>query len=79
MADSAPDPAERCGFTGKVEKLVLTAPDGIKLAGARMGSGPRGIVLLHQLGSDMCGWDMAADAFVKEGFHVLAIDFRCSG
>lgn len=79
LAEQAPDPAGRCGFTGDVEKVVIPTPDGLKLAGARIGSGPHGVVLLHQRGADMCGWSTAADALTKAGFHLLAIDMRCVG
>ncbi len=69
----------RCGFTGKVEKVVLTAADGVKLSGARLGEGAHGVVLLPQRGSDMCGWGLAASRMVEAGLHVLAIDLRCAG
>jgi len=79
MPQLAPDPAERCGFQGTVTKLELTAADGVKLAGARIGSGPHGVVLVHQAGSDMCGWNNVVPALVEAGFQVVAIDLRCNG
>src|SRR4051812_37941139 len=58
LAASAPVPAERCHKSGSVpvEKVVLTTTDGVHLAGARFGSGAKGLVLLPQQGSDFCAW-----------------------
>jgi len=79
LPEKAPDPAKRCGFTSKAEKVVLTAADGVKLAGARLGEGPHGVVLLPQRGADMCGWGVEVSRLVEAGLHVLAIDLRCVG
>jgi pimeloyl-ACP methyl ester carboxylesterase len=80
-ADQAPEPEQRCGFRSKdtVEKVVLTTSDGVELAAARFGSGPRGLVLVHQLDSDLCGWYPQADTWADEGYQVLAFDQRCDG
>jgi len=79
LPQQAPDPVERCGFAGQVEKLELTAADGVKLSGVRLGSGTHGVVLLPQAGADICGWSAAIPGLVEAGFHVLAIDLRCAG
>jgi pimeloyl-ACP methyl ester carboxylesterase len=79
LPEQAPDPGRRCGFTLPAEKVVLTTADGVKLSGARLGSGPHGVVLLPQLGADICGWAGEADRLVQAGLHVLAIDLRCAG
>lgn len=86
LPEQAPAPAERCGFqadgqgaANEARKVVLTAADGVKIAGARLGSGSRGLVLLPQLGSDLCGWAVAMPSLLEAGLHVLAIDFRCAG
>jgi dienelactone hydrolase len=79
LPEQAPDPAERCGFTGKAEKVVLTTADGVKLAGATLGEGAHGVVLLPQRSADMCGWGLAVSRMVEAGLHVLAVDLRCVG
>jgi pimeloyl-ACP methyl ester carboxylesterase len=80
-ADDAPEPAARCGFepSGDVQKVVVTAADGVELAAARFGGGSRGVVLVHQLGSDLCGWAPQALRWAGAGYQVLAFDQRCDG
>jgi pimeloyl-ACP methyl ester carboxylesterase len=80
-ADQAPEPEERCGSPADdtIEKVVLTTSDGIELAAARLGSGPRGLVLVHQLGSDLCGWYPQARRWAQAGYQVIAFDQRCDG
>lgn len=77
----APSPAERCHASGNVPvaKVVLTTGDGVHLAGAVFGSGPRGVLLLPQRGADLCPWWDYAVTLVNQGFHVLAIDLRGTG
>src|SRR5258705_1394518 len=81
LADSAPAPAERCHKTGNapVERVVLTTTDKVHLAGARFGTGAKGVVLLPQRGADLCAWFDYAGALVTAGYHVLAVDFRGTG
>jgi dienelactone hydrolase len=78
-AEMATEPVERCGYPAGTKKVVVTTPDGVKLAGAEVGAGPSGVVLLHQRSADLCGWSTYVDAFVDKGLHVLAIDLRCNG
>jgi alpha-beta hydrolase superfamily lysophospholipase len=80
-ADEAPEPEERCGFgpADNVSKVVLTTSDGVELAAARFGSGARGLVLVHQLGSDLCGWYPHARRWADAGYQVIAFDQRCDG
>jgi len=80
-ADAAPEPEERCGFepADDIAKAVLSTSDGVELAAARFGTGPRGLVLVHQLGSDLCGWYPQAKRWAGEGYQVLAFDQRCDG
>ncbi|MEV4617457.1 alpha/beta hydrolase [Asanoa sp. NPDC049573] len=80
-ADQAPEPEERCGSSPDdgITKVVLTTSDGVELAAARFGSGPRGLVLVHQLGSDLCGWFQQARRWAGEGYQVIAFDQRCDG
>ncbi|GAA1772370.1 hypothetical protein GCM10009681_49740 [Luedemannella helvata] len=79
FAELAPDPVERCDYPTGTRKVVVTTADGVKLAGAEVGSGPRGLVLLHQRGADLCGWGEHVPALTKAGLRVLAIDLRCNG
>ncbi|MFC7481747.1 hypothetical protein ACFQX7_19230 [Luedemannella flava] len=54
FARNAPDPATRClKFPADARKVVIPGTDGVELAGAEVGSGPRGLVLLHQRGGDV--------------------------
>lgn len=62
-----------------VAKVVVTASDGTKLAGAEWGEGVRGVVLLPQRGADLCPWWDYATSLAVLGYHVLAIDFRGNG
>jgi pimeloyl-ACP methyl ester carboxylesterase len=58
---------------------VVTTDDGVKLAAAELGSGPHGIVLVHQRDADLCGWATFVKPFLDAGYHLLAIDLRCNG
>jgi pimeloyl-ACP methyl ester carboxylesterase len=78
-AENAPDPTTRCGFGAPAQKVVVTTDDGVKLAAAELGSGPRGVVLVHQRDADMCGWATFVKPFLDAGYHLLAIDLRCNG
>jgi dienelactone hydrolase len=73
-----PDPAARCFGPGAVN-VPMTTTDGVRLAGVRLGSGPRGLVLIHQEDGDMCQWHRHAPRWAELGYHVLAFDLRCFG
>ncbi|MGH3386076.1 MAG: alpha/beta hydrolase family protein [Nocardioidaceae bacterium] len=75
---------ERCSS----EELRAAAPtevgfeasDGTELYAVELGDGPRGLVLLHTTSSTaLCGWAPAMTWLADAGFHVLAMDSRCSG
>ena len=53
--------------------------DGSTLVGVVLGSGRTGLVLGHQLGSDLCEWLPQARQFAKRGYQVLAFDFAGFG
>lgn len=82
----APPPgsaAERdCGTTApagiRVEDLRIPAANGVTLNAATVGSGRRGVVLLHQTDNGLCGWLPYAFRLAGEGFAVLAFDRRCT-
>jgi pimeloyl-ACP methyl ester carboxylesterase len=72
---------ERCGPPRvPARTFVLRTADGVQLAAAEVGSGSRGVVLVHELGSrGLCGWWDYAAYLSRRGFHVLLFDHRCTG
>jgi pimeloyl-ACP methyl ester carboxylesterase len=52
---------------------------GATLVGVILGTGRTGLVVGHQLGSDLCEWLPQARAFAKRGYRVLAFDFAGFG
>jgi pimeloyl-ACP methyl ester carboxylesterase len=73
-------PSSRCGAP-EVKATVLRFPaiDGTQLDGVLVGSGPAGVVLLHQHPADLCGFWPYAVYLSKRGLQALAIDLRCYG
>ena len=59
--------------------LRFPAADGTQLDGALVGSGPAGVVLLHQHPGDLCGFWPYTVYLSKRRLKVLAIDLRCYG
>lgn len=53
--------------------------DGATLVGVVLGSGRTGLVLGHQLGSDLCEWLPQARRFARGGYQVLVFDFAGFG
>jgi pimeloyl-ACP methyl ester carboxylesterase len=53
--------------------------DGATLVGVVLGTGRSGLVLGHQLGSDLCEWLPQARAFARRGYRVLVFDFAGFG
>ena len=53
--------------------------DGSTLVGLVLGTGRTGLVLGHQLGSDLCEWLPQARQFAKRGYRVLIFDFAGFG
>ena len=53
--------------------------DGSTLVGVVVGSGRTGLVLGHQLGSDLCEWLPQARSFARRGYRVLVFDFAGFG
>jgi len=52
---------------------------GAALVGVVLGNGRTGLVLGHQVGSDLCEWLPQAQAFAEQGYRVLAVDFEGFG
>ncbi|MEJ3746302.1 alpha/beta fold hydrolase [Actinomycetes bacterium KLBMP 9797] len=74
----APAPMGLCFGAGAVD-TPLTAADGVPIAAARLGTGPRGIVLINEEDGNMCRWARYAAGWAAAGYHVLAFDLRCHG
>jgi pimeloyl-ACP methyl ester carboxylesterase len=74
-------PAKRCGPPARpAEVVTLRTSDGVRLDGAIVGSGPRGVVLVHEAGAQvLCGWWPYAARLADRGFRVLLFDLRCYG
>jgi pimeloyl-ACP methyl ester carboxylesterase len=73
-------PASRCAAP-EVHATLLRFPaaDGVQLDGVLVGSGPAGVVLLHEYPADLCGFWPYAVYLSKRGLQALAIDLRCFG
>src|SRR5512146_3293838 len=70
-----------CGYPDAPGRLTtITATDGVRLGAIRIGSGPRGVALVPELGNEgKCGWWPYAAYLAAHGFNVVAIDHRCKG
>jgi pimeloyl-ACP methyl ester carboxylesterase len=66
-------PAEAAGV------FQFPTSDGSTLAGVVVGRGRTGLVLGHQLGSDLCEWLPQARSFARRGYRVLVFDFAGFG
>jgi pimeloyl-ACP methyl ester carboxylesterase len=79
-APPPPSLAKRCGdLHARSRTLWFQASDGTKLDGAELGSGGRGVVLLHESPADLCGWEPYAEKLARRGFRVLLVDLRAFG
>lgn len=59
--------------------IRFQTPAGASLVGVLLGSGGTGLVLGHQVGSDLCEWMPHARSFARQGYRVLALDFEGYG
>ncbi len=66
-------------LTPSIQTVSMEASDGAPLVGAVLGSGPRGILLAHELNSNLCAWFPFARRLADAGYLVLAIDMRGFG
>lgn len=79
-AQRSAQPQERCGSPALPARLItLRTGDGVRLAGAEVGTGPRTAVFLHEAPSDLCDWWPYAAVFRRAGIRALLIDLRCYG
>jgi pimeloyl-ACP methyl ester carboxylesterase len=68
------------GLAAEAARLFqFPTSDGSTLVGLTLGTGRTGLVLGHQLGSDLCEWLPPARAFAKRGYRVLVFDFAGFG
>ena len=75
------DVASECGAPNAPGNIVsFRAADGVRLAGIEAGTGPRGVVMIPELGSEgKCGWWDFGSYLAAKGYHVLLLDHRCTG
>ena len=52
--------------------VAFKAEDGTPLSGVTFGTGPHGVLLLPQRGSDLCGWWDYATELSGQGFQVAS-------
>jgi alpha/beta superfamily hydrolase len=79
---AAPARAARrlCGGAGvEAHAIRFRTSDGVTLAGAVVGSGPVGAVLIHEYPRDFCGWWAYARYLSRHGVRALLFDLRCFG
>jgi alpha/beta superfamily hydrolase len=70
----------RCDEPGIAAHAIrLRTSDGVTLAGAVVGSGPVGAVLIHEYPRDLCGWWPYAGYLARHGVRALLFDLRCFG
>ncbi len=62
-----------------VEDLSLRSTGGVRLTGAVVGKGRRGVIMLHQTDDGICGWFPYALYLAERGFQALVFDRRCTG
>jgi alpha-beta hydrolase superfamily lysophospholipase len=80
ISPAAPDPAsvDDC-LTPSIQTVSFEASDGAPLVGAVLGSGSRGVLLAHELNSNLCAWFPFAERLAAAGYLVLSIDMRGFG
>jgi pimeloyl-ACP methyl ester carboxylesterase len=79
-ATTAAAAAKACLQGAEREQAVrFTTSSGATLVGVVLGGGRVGLVLGHQVGSDLCEWLPQARELADQGYRVLAFDFAGSG
>jgi pimeloyl-ACP methyl ester carboxylesterase len=71
--------SKSCLGAAERDKLFRFTSDEATLVGLVLGRGRSGLVLGHQLGSDLCEWLPQARAFAERGHRVLLFDFAGFG
>jgi dienelactone hydrolase len=74
-------PAQQCGPPSAAGRVItVRAADGVPLATIEAGAGDHAVVLIPELGQrGKCGWWAFAAYLAAHGYHVLALDHRCTG
>jgi pimeloyl-ACP methyl ester carboxylesterase len=78
-ATAAPARGACGGGSARAHEIRFRAADGVELAGAVVGSGPVGAVLIHEYPLDYCGWLPYAGYLARHGVRALPFDLRCFG
>ena len=81
-AAKGPTLQTECGDLPKgldAKPLWLNTPDGVRLYAATAGKGPKAVVLLHESGSNLCGWIPTMQWLQGNGIRTVAIDMRGAG
>jgi hypothetical protein len=79
-AGSANAANRRCTEPGvRARAIRFRTSDGVMLAGAVVGSGPVGAVLIHEYPRDYCGWLPYSGYLSRHGVRVMLFDLRCFG
>jgi pimeloyl-ACP methyl ester carboxylesterase len=79
-ATTAAAVAKPCLEEAEQDRVVrFTSDAGASLVGVVLGSGRAGLVVGHQVGSDLCEWLPQAREFAGRGYRVLALDFAGFG
>jgi pimeloyl-ACP methyl ester carboxylesterase len=77
---TAAAPAKPClRGVASATAVRFTGGGGATLVGVVLGRGRTGLVLAHQVGSDLCEWLPQAQTFAEHGYRVLAFDFAGYG
>jgi alpha/beta superfamily hydrolase len=63
----------------RAQAIRFRTGDGVELAGALVGSGPVGAVLIHEYPRDYCGWLPYSGYLARHGVRALLFDLRCFG
>jgi dienelactone hydrolase len=81
IPSTAPSAAHRRCLSPEEQRgeVWFAAPDGARLSGVVLGQGRTGVVLAHQRWFNLCSWIPFARVLVRQGFKVLAFDFRGFG
>jgi pimeloyl-ACP methyl ester carboxylesterase len=80
ISPAASDPVAVDDCLDRYTQIVeFAASDGAPLIGAVVGFGSRGVVLAHELNSNVCAWFPFAYRLASAGYRVLAFDMRGFG
>ena len=77
-----PSVATQCGSAYddlQAKTFWFRSSDGVRLNGAELGRGRTGVVLANQHNDTLCSWLDYAQVLSRNGFRVLAFDFRNTG